>query len=63
LRAATDLGRLWQRQGKSNQAIPMLENLLSQLTEGFKCRDWLQAEMLLNALKVEHHEAHHSESA
>jgi len=63
LRAATDLGRLWQKQGKHALAIPMLENLLSQFTEGFKCKDWMKTEMLITALKTEHPESHHSESA
>ena len=63
LKASTDLGRLWQNQGKYAQAVALLENILNQFTEGFKCKDWLRAEMLLNALKLEHPEAAHSESA
>jgi class 3 adenylate cyclase/predicted ATPase len=53
LRAATDLGRLWQSQGKYSQAYNLINDILSQFTEGFKCKDWLRAEMLLSTLKTE----------
>ena len=51
LRAATDLARLWQTQGKNADAISLMDNIMSQFTEGFKCKDWLRADLLMNTLK------------
>ncbi|MGD8572302.1 MAG: AAA family ATPase, partial [Gammaproteobacteria bacterium] len=53
LRAATDLGRLWQSQGKDSEALTLMQNIMGCFKEGFKCKDWLKATMLLNSLKAE----------
>lgn len=58
LRAATDLARLWQTQEKYSDAACLLEGILSQFTEGLKCKDWLRAELLLNTLKTEQQQEH-----
>jgi hypothetical protein len=47
------LGRLWQSQGKYAQAHNLINEILGQFTEGFKCKDWLRAEMLSSTLKTE----------
>ncbi|KPJ91588.1 MAG: hypothetical protein AMJ53_11330 [Gammaproteobacteria bacterium SG8_11] len=58
LRAATDLARLWQNQGKYSEAIQLLEDIAAQFKEGFKCKDWMKADLLLNALKTEQTQEH-----
>jgi adenylate cyclase len=50
LRAATNLARLWQRQGKSHAARHMLSAIYSWFTEGFETASLQEAQTLLNAL-------------
>jgi predicted ATPase len=50
LRATTSLARLWQRQGKANQAHSMLSELYNWFTEGFDTKDLQEAKALLEAL-------------
>jgi predicted ATPase/class 3 adenylate cyclase len=47
LRAATDLGRLWMKQGKIHEAKRMLGDTLSWFREGFDLRDQKEAKTLL----------------
>jgi tetratricopeptide (TPR) repeat protein len=51
LQAALSLGRLWQRQGKRNQAWPMLAEIYGWFTEGFDTADLRQAKALLDSLE------------
>lgn len=50
LRTAMSLGRLWQRQKKSAQAIKLLKPIYSRFTEGFETADLLDAKDLLAKL-------------
>ena len=50
LRAATSLARLWQRQGKRDQARALLGPLYAWFTEGFDTRDLQNAKALLDEL-------------
>jgi predicted ATPase/DNA-binding SARP family transcriptional activator len=50
LRAATALSRLWQRQGKRDQAGPLLAEIYSWFTEGFDTPDLREARSLLDEL-------------
>jgi predicted ATPase len=50
LRAATSLGRLWERQGKRDQAREQLQEVYGWFTEGFDTPDLLEAKALLDAL-------------
>ena len=50
LRAATRLARLWQRQGKRDQARALLAPLYAWFTEGFTTRDLIEAKALLDEL-------------
>jgi predicted ATPase len=50
LRAAMSLGRLWQRQGKRQEAYDLLASLYSWFTEGFDTADLQEAQALLDAL-------------
>jgi predicted ATPase len=50
LRAAMSLGRLWQRQGKRNQARQVLAEVYGWFTEGFDTADLQEARALLEAL-------------
>ena len=50
LRAATSLARLWQRQGKRDQARALLAPLYAWFTEGFDTRDLQDAKALLEEL-------------
>jgi tetratricopeptide (TPR) repeat protein len=51
LRAATSLGRLWQQQGRTEQARPLLSDIYSWFTEGFDTPDLRAALALLEALR------------
>jgi class 3 adenylate cyclase/predicted ATPase len=51
LRAATSLARLWQQQGKRNEARQVLGDVYSWFTEGFDTADLQDAKALLDALK------------
>ena len=50
LRAAVSLGRLWQRQGKVEQAREMLSPVYGWFTEGFDTADLKEAKALLDEL-------------
>jgi predicted ATPase len=50
LQAAMRLSRLWQNQGKSEQARELLNAAYSKITEGFTTADMKEANALLAAL-------------
>jgi tetratricopeptide (TPR) repeat protein len=50
LRAATSLARLWQRQGRSEEARQLLQDVYDWFTEGFDTIDLRQAKTLLDEL-------------
>jgi len=50
LRAATSLSRLWQRQGKREEAKKLLQETYDWFTEGFDTADLMEARALLDAL-------------
>jgi adenylate cyclase len=50
LRAATDLARLWQTQGKSGEAYELLAPVYDWFTEGFDTPDLIKAKALLEEL-------------
>jgi predicted ATPase len=50
LRAVMSLSRLWQRQGKQQEAHQMLAEIYGWFTEGFETADLMEAEALLEAL-------------
>ncbi|HMN28006.1 MAG TPA: hypothetical protein PKE45_07610 [Caldilineaceae bacterium] len=52
LRATVSLGRLWQRQGKKDEAWQMLAELYSWFTEGFDTVDLQKAKLLLEELSA-----------
>ena len=49
LRAATSLGRLWQRQGKGPEGLRLLADVHAWFTEGFETRDLMDARALLES--------------
>ena len=51
LRAATSLARLWQSQGKRQEAIDLLAPVFDWFTEGFDTKDLKEAKALLEELK------------
>src|SRR5262249_41800269 len=51
LRAATSLARLWQQQGKRQEAHDLLAPVYSWFTEGFDTADLIEAKALLHALE------------
>jgi predicted ATPase len=53
LRATTNLGRLWQKQGKIAEAYRLLSTIYSWFTEGFETSDLVEARALLAELEVE----------
>ncbi len=50
LRAATSLARLWQSQGKRQDAYELLAPVYNWFTEGFDTADLKEAKALLNEL-------------
>jgi predicted ATPase len=50
LRAAMNLSRLWQQQGKHTAARELLAPIYSWLTEGFDTADLQEAKILLQEL-------------
>jgi predicted ATPase len=50
LRATTSLARLWQKQGRADEARPMLAEVYGWFTEGFDTRDLQEAKALLEEL-------------
>jgi predicted ATPase len=56
LRAATSLARLWQQQGKSQEAHDLLAPVYHWFTEGFDTADLKDARALLDALGEQRHD-------
>jgi predicted ATPase len=50
LRAAMSLSRLWQQQGKKDEARQMLAEIYGWFTEGFDTADLQEARILLEEL-------------
>jgi predicted ATPase len=50
LRAARDLARLWQSQGRTAEALALLEPVYAGFTEGFDTLDLIEARELLDTL-------------
>src|SRR5439155_27133730 len=50
LRAAMSLGRLWQQQGKRQEARALLAGVYNWFTEGFDTADLQEAKALLHAV-------------
>ena len=50
LRAATSLARLWQQQGKKEEARQLLAEIYGWFTEGFDTKDLQEAKALLEEL-------------
>ena len=50
LRAATSLSRLWQSQGKNQEAYDLLAPVFGWFTEGFQTADLKEARLLLDEL-------------
>jgi predicted ATPase/DNA-binding winged helix-turn-helix (wHTH) protein len=50
LRAATSLARLWRGQGRSGEALALLQPVYDRFTEGFDTADLKEAKLLLDAL-------------
>ena len=50
LRAAMSLSRLWQKQGKTEEACTMLSEIYHWFTEGFETADLKEAKALLETL-------------
>ena len=50
-RAAVGLGRLWQRQGKQQEALQILVDLYNSFTEGLEAEDLREAHTLIEELK------------
>lgn len=51
LRSSADLARLWQSEGKTEQARELLYPVYDWFTEGFDTNDLIQAKELLSELK------------
>jgi predicted ATPase len=51
LRTACDLSRLWQEQGRTQEALNLLQSTYVQFTEGFDTADLIHAEALLESLR------------
>ena len=56
LRAATSLARLWQQQGKRQEAHDLLASVYNWFTEGFDTADLKDAKALLDALGEQRHD-------
>jgi predicted ATPase len=50
LRASIGLARLWHKQGKTKDALRMLEQIYGWFTEGFDTPDLKDARLLLNEM-------------
>jgi predicted ATPase len=51
LQAAMRLSRLWQSEGRSEQALELLSAAYSRITEGFNTADMKEANVLLATLR------------
>ena len=56
LRTATSLARLWQQQGKHEEARQLLGDAYGWFTEGFDTADLQDAKALLDELGKQHHD-------
>jgi len=56
LRATTSLARLWQQQGKHEEARQLLGDAYGWFTEGFDTADLQDAKALLDELGKQHHD-------
>jgi predicted ATPase len=56
LRTATSLARLWQQQGKRQEAYDLLAPVYNWFTEGFDTADLKEAKALLDALGEQRHD-------
>jgi predicted ATPase len=54
LRAVRSLARLWQQQGKQNEAHSMLAEIYHRFTEGFDTKDLQEMKVLLDELSEGH---------
>jgi predicted ATPase len=54
LRATVSLARLWQRQGKKDEARWLLAEIYNWFTEGFDTKDLQEAKVLLEELEASH---------
>ena len=54
LRAACDLARHWQSQGKRNEAVSLLRHSYDKFTEGFDTDDLRDAGVLIRSLECSH---------
>ncbi len=52
LRTSTSLARLWQSQGKINEACDLLSPVCNWFTEGFDTKDLKEAKALLDSLEA-----------
>ena len=50
LRTATSLARLWQKQGRMDEAYQLLGDVYGWFTEGFDTRDLVDASLLLEEI-------------
>jgi predicted ATPase len=50
LRSAASLCRLWQKQGRHQEALQLLDGVYGWFTEGFDTRDMVDARQLLDDL-------------
>ena len=53
LRTSCDLARLWQNQGRSREALKLLQSVYDQFKEGFDAADLREARALLRWLRHE----------
>ena len=53
LRAAVSLSRLWQRQGKLDEARQLLGEVYGRFTEGFDTTDLIEAKQLIDELSAD----------
>ena len=51
LRAACDLARLWQGQGRAREGVKLVQAIYEQFTEGFDTADLREAKALMQDLK------------
>jgi DNA-binding response OmpR family regulator/predicted ATPase/class 3 adenylate cyclase len=51
LRTACDLASLWQRDGRTREAMRLLQQIYAQFTEGFDTTDLQRAKLILDRLK------------
>jgi predicted ATPase len=51
LRAACDLARLWQAQGRGRDGLKLVQAIYEQFTEGFDTADLREAKALMQDLK------------